>query len=203
MDFSILDQQLGSFSTKLTSDVGLGADEVGRLASAVAAEVRSLDRASQADIRAASPVPVSDRLQELVAFQSWMDFASTVHGHPGVTRAQVIVQNYVCFVYLGEATFRALRKATPSGSVTRRCSQFLTDNPVRAFRNALAHSNWTYRDDFRGLIFWARKGNNPDEEMSRFEVEQRDLDFWQSLARAVAYAAYSSLDEVWKRAASG
>jgi hypothetical protein len=132
-----------------------------------------------------------------------MDFASTVRGQPAVTRAQVIVQNYICFVYLGEATFRALRKVAPTGSVLKRCCQFLTDNPVRAFRNALSHSNWTYRADFRGLVFWARKGSDPTEEMSRFEVDQQELNFWQSLSRAVAYAAYTSLDGTWTSGASG
>lgn len=194
MDFGILDQQVSLFAPKLEADVGLRADEVARVASAVVADVRDLDQDEKSEIRAASPVPVANRLQELRAFQAWMDFASTVRGHPAVTRAQVIVQNYVCFVYLGEATFKALRRVAPAGSVTRRCSQFLTDNPVRAFRNALSHSNWTYREDFRALVFWARKGSDPSEPMSRFEVEQQDLDFWQSLARAVAYAAYSSLD---------
>jgi hypothetical protein len=103
------------------------------------------------------------------------------------------VQNYVCFVYLNEACFRVLQKALATGSVTKRCCKFLTDNPVRAFRNAVAHANWTYREDFGGLVFWARKGAGSDEEMARFEVTQDELQFWQALSRCVAYAAYTSL----------
>jgi hypothetical protein len=82
------------------------------------------------------------------------------------------------------------------GSVTRRCCEYLTDNPIRAFRNAIAHSNWTYAPGFSGLVYWARKGSNPDEALSRFEVGQRELDFWQTLSRGVAYAAYTSIESV-------
>lgn len=69
----------------------------------------------------------------------------------------------------------------------------LTDNPVRALRNAIAHSNWRYLPDFSGLEFWAKKGAEVDEPPSRFQVTQHELGFWQTLARCVAYASYLSL----------
>lgn len=203
MEFGTLDQQLLRFAGNLAGDVGLRPDEIARVASCVGGEVRDLDRDAQTKICASSPVPIRDRLAELHAFQGWMDFASTVSGRPAIIRAQVIVQNYVCFVYLSEATFRVLRKVAPTGSVVKRCCQFLTDNPVRAFRNALSHSNWKYREDFHGLVFWARKGGDSSEELSRFEVGHQERDFWQSLSRAVAYAAYTSLDQTWTSGASG
>ena len=64
---------------------------------------------------------------------------------------------------------------------------------MRAFRNAVAHANWTYRADCRALVYWARKGSDPNEPLEQFEVEQDDLSFWQALSRCVAYAAYSNL----------
>ncbi len=195
MGYERLDEQMKAFTPALTSDVGLREDEAGKLATTIAAEVRFLDPPSRAAVLAASPVPVEARLGELVAFQAWMDLASSA-GNPAVVRAQVIVQNYVCFVYLSEACFRALRKVSRAGSVTRRCCRYLTDNPVRAFRNAVAHSNWTYAPDFSGLVFWARKGNDPVEALSRFDVSQERLTFWQALSRSVAYAAYTSLEAV-------
>ena len=94
---------------------------------------------------------------------------------------------------LGEALFKILAKSAPRDSLTRKCARFLTDNPVRAFRNAVAHGNWRYREDFAGLIFWARKGSDPTEELQQFEVLQHELDFWQTCARGVAYAAYLHL----------
>ena len=127
---------------------------------------------------AASRVPLWDRIEELTAFQKFMDNASAVHGRPEITRAQVIVQNYVCL-------FTSKRPV---------CCKFLTDNPVRAFRNAIAHANWTYAPDFGRLVFWARKGANQNEPLSRFKVSQNDLDFCLKLSRGVAYAAYTVLE---------
>jgi len=203
MNYQLLDKQMKTFSKKLTTEVGLSDDEVGKVATTVAAEVRFLDPASKQTVLAASPIPLMSRIEELQAFQAWMDIASGVIKNPAVTRAQVIVQNYVCFVYLSEACFQALRKVARPGSLTHRCCQYLTNNPVRALRNAIAHSNWTYREDFRGLVFWARKGADPHEPMSRFEVLQEDIDFWQSLSRAVAYAAYTSLYDTRHLASNG
>ena len=122
-----------------------------------------------------------------------MDLAGSIKGNPYMTQAQVLCQNYMCFVYLSEACFKVLAKRAPTASVTKRCAQFLTDNPVRAFRNAIAHANWRYRQDFRAVVFWARKGVDPNEPLEEFEVEERDLEFWQALSRCVAYAAYSNL----------
>ena len=118
-----------------------------------------------------------------------METASRIRGNAPLVRAEVIVQNYICFVYLSEACFFALRKNAKSDSVTRRCCKFLTDNPIRAFRNAITHSNWCYTPDISGLVFWARKGSEPNEPLSRFEVSQAELSFWQALSRAVAYAS--------------
>jgi hypothetical protein len=188
-----LDRQIGKFSERLTGELGLNDQEADRIATLVAAEVRFLGSSARVEIFAASPIPLRTRLEELGAFQAFMDEASGSR-IPAVIRAQVIVQNYVCFVYLGEACFRALLKTSKPGSVTRRCCKYLTDNPVRAFRNAIAHSNWTYAPDFGGLVFWARKGSDNTEPLSRFEVEQIELDFWQTLSRGVAYAAYSTLE---------
>lgn len=114
--------------------------------------------------------------------------------HPVVVRAQVVYQNYICFVYLGESCFNVLKKELPSGSTAKKCCKFLTDNPVRAFRNAMAHANWRYLPDFSGLEYWARKGTEPTEPMVRFEVSQQDLCFWQALARCTAYASFGTLE---------
>jgi hypothetical protein len=195
MSYERLDEQMKAFAAALRSDVRLGVEETAKVATTIAAEIRFLDVSSRASVLDASPVPLAARLDELVAFQTWMELASGV-SNPAIARAQVIVQNYVCFVYLGDACFRALRKASRPGSVTRRCCEYLTNNPVRAFRNAVAHSNWTYSPDFSGLVFWARKGDDKGEPMSRFKVTQTELAFWQALSRTTAYAAYTSLEFV-------
>lgn len=193
MNWQHLDTQMQSFSARLTSEVKLTPEMAAKLATTIAEDVRFLSPEQKAEIRAASPVSLSDRLAELQAFQGWMDKAHTIDDNPFVTRAQVLTQNYICFVYLPEACFRVLSKACPSGSATKKCAQFLSNNPVRAFRNAIAHANWTYRADFGAIVYWARKGSDPNEPLERFEVKQNDLSFWQALSRCVAYAAYSNL----------
>jgi len=193
MNWQHLDTQMKAFAPRLTSEVKLTPEMADKLATTIAADVRFLSAEQKAEIRAASPVPLQDRLDELQAFQGWMDQAHTVRNNPFVTRAQVLSQNYICFVYLPEACFRVLSKVCPSGSAAKKCAQFLSNNPVRAFRNAVAHSNWTYRADFGAIIYWARKGCDPDEALQQFEVEQNDLSFWQAISRCVAYAAYSNL----------
>jgi hypothetical protein len=193
MNWQHLDTQMQSFSARLTSQVKLTPAMAAKLATTIAADVRFLSSEQRAEIRAASPVPISDRLAELQAFQGWMDLTHTVSDNPFVTRAQVLSQNYICFVYLPEACFRALSKACPRGSAAKKCAQFLINNRVRAFRNAIAHANWTYRADFGAIVYWARKGTDTNEPLERFEIEQNDLSFWQALSRCVAYAAYSNL----------
>jgi len=189
-----LDAQLADFRIQLKTKVGIEGDIADKLATTVAAELRFLPVEAKSEILQATPVAATARWSELTAFQAFMDqIAAARKVHPAVVRAQVVYQNYVCFVYLGEALFRILAKSAPPGSASRKCARFLTDNPVRSFRNAFAHGNWRYRDDFTGLIFWARKGSDPSEQLEQFEVEQQELSFWQLLARGVAYAAYPHL----------
>jgi hypothetical protein len=193
MTWKTLDAQLAQWSARLVNDLKIAEDDSRKLATNIAAEIRFLPEIAKNDIVAASPVPLTDRLQELRAFQGWMEAVRHSPQSPYVTRAQVLTQNYICFVYLPESCFRVLSKAAPAGSVTRRCAQFLSDNPIRAFRNAIAHANWTYRDDFGAIIYWARKGDAPGERMQEFEVVQDELSFWQALSRCVAYAVFSNL----------
>lgn len=194
MSWHTIDRQMAAFAERLTGDVKVTIGAAAKLATTVAADVRFLAPEAKAELRNATPVAVADRLQELQAFQAWMDVAHKIR-NPSITRAQVITQNYICFVYLPESLFRVLAKQCPPGSAARTCAQFLSNNPVRAFRNAVAHANWTYRSDHGALVYWARKGGEPDEPLDRFEVAQDELSFWQSLSRCVAYAAFTNLGE--------
>jgi hypothetical protein len=164
-----------------------------KLATHISANVRFLTAHQKSQIRDASPVPIQDRIQELIAFQGWMELASEIKGDPRITRAQALSQNYVCFVYLPEPCFRVLSKVTPAGSAAKKCAKFLSGNPIRSFWNAIAHSNWTYRPDFEAIVYWARKGADSGEPLERFEVDQDTLNYWQKLSRCVAYAAFLNL----------
>jgi len=74
-----LDQQLARYKTELQRDVSLNADECGKVATLVAADVRFLPSEVKSEIRAASPVPLRARYDELVAFQAWSDFAVSIY----------------------------------------------------------------------------------------------------------------------------
>jgi hypothetical protein len=194
MDWKRLDEQMQQWSSRLRDDLNIGPPESNRLATTIAGEVAALSNDVKTRVRESSPIPPDIRAEELIAFQAYMDMVHrSGQPHPSVVRAQVIYQNYICFVYLSEACFNILKKELPAGSGGRKCSKFLTDNPVRAFRNALAHANWRYMADFSGIEYWARKGADPAEQAVRFQVLQDDLSFWQAIARCTAYAAYLSL----------
>jgi hypothetical protein len=193
MTWKRLDEQLAVWSDRLISEIKISEAESRKLATKIASDVRFLPGDVKREIAAASPVALRDRLQELRAFQGWMDIVANSNVPPVVVRAQVITQNYICFVYLPESCFSILAKNTPSGSVAKRCAEFLFADRIRAFRNAIAHANWTYRSDFGAITYWAIK-TGPKGPLSKFEVEQHELAFWQALSRCVAYVALSNLE---------
>jgi hypothetical protein len=193
-EWTEIDMQFQGWYPRLRDDVGIGKEESAALATTIASEVGKLPKETLELAGEDSTILFKDRVDELTAFQRFMDYVRRAPApDPAIVRAQVILQNYICFVYLGDSCFRTLRKLLPSESTAKKCCVFLTDNPVRAFRNAMAHGNWKYNVDFTGLTFWARKGSGSQEPMIRFEVSQLDLDFWQALARCVAYVTASVL----------
>ncbi|MDE0478979.1 MAG: hypothetical protein OXI13_05050 [Gammaproteobacteria bacterium] len=195
MSWKHIDTQMLEYKNELRTDVKLDEMVAKKLATIIASEVRFLSSEQKDKLRVASPVELNNRLDELEAFQGFVDKIekSEIARFPEVVRSRVIYQNYICFLYLPEACFLILRKEMPSDTATRKCAKFLTDNPVRSFRNALAHANWSYSRDFLGLDFWARKGAGAEEPLQKFYVDQRKLNFWQSLSRCVGNAVFSNL----------
>lgn len=108
-----LHNQMQSWSPRLRDDLGVSVEASNALATAISADVRGLSAETRASLVSATPVPLKQRIDELVAFQAFMDTAASIKGAPSLTRAQVIVQNYVCFAYLGDACFRILAQASP------------------------------------------------------------------------------------------
>ncbi len=193
-DWFQIDRQLLPWETKLRDDVGLSSSQASSLASSISREVALLAPSNQDQLRHTSPIPLTSRLEEIKAFQLWMDIA---HGtsHPAVTRAQVITQNYICFVYLKESWFEMLHQEMTPDTATFLCLTFLLSEPLRRFRNAFAHGNWRYLQDFSGIEFWARAKDLGTQEV-RSEVLQLEFDFWQTLSRCTAYASMLTLAEM-------
>ena len=191
MNWDKLDKQMAVFTEKLIKDIKVTHGVANKLATTIEKEMRLLKADELNLFYSASPVNKKYRYEELIAFDGWMRYSSSFKGNPYVVRAQVAYLNYICFVYLPESCFKVLMKIAPEGSATRNCSKFMINNPIRAFRNAIAHSNWNYRDDHKAIIYWARKGDNIGEPLHRYEVEQEELDYWQHISRCVAYVAFS------------
>src|SRR5713101_3556353 len=100
MTWTRLDEQMAVWSDKIVSEIKILEDDSRKLATKIASDVRFLSPDVKAEIAAASPVALRDRLQELRAFQTWMDMVANSNTSPFVVRAQVLTQNYICFVYL-------------------------------------------------------------------------------------------------------
>src|SRR5579859_4443653 len=104
-----LDEQMRRWSTRLHEELNILSPESHALASTISREVQALSLEARDRVRQASLIPLGARLEELIAFQRWMDLVHESKPHPAVTRAQVITELYLCLVYLGEACFRVLR----------------------------------------------------------------------------------------------
>lgn len=194
-DWAHLDSQMRAYSSFFRDEFQIAAPQSNSIATSMAQEIRNSDTCVVKELHMSDAVGIQSRLDELVGSQKWMDIIHSSQVHPAVIRAQVIVQNYVCFVYLGDSAFKVLRARMPNESVTRKCCKFLTDNPIRAFRNALAHANWKYKKDFSGLIYWAKKGDQKDEPLTEWQVSQSQLGLWQALSRCTGYVVFTELQE--------
>jgi hypothetical protein len=189
-----LNRQLAAFGNRLKSEVGLNDAEAKKVATHVSGDIRFLPVDTKNEIKTASNIPLGARYEELVAFQAWSDLASSIKNSPPLTRAQVIVQNYVCFVYLKDSCFEVIAKKAIAASVAARCANYLSTDQVRDFRNAFSHANWKYNSSFTGFDCWVLvDARNRAGPMRQFAVLQDDINFWQTLSRCVAYAVYEQL----------
>jgi len=195
-----LDRQLYRYSDRLKEDVGIDKIHLNSICSTIYSELGQLSNENLLEIEIASPVSLKLRIEELTAFNMMMDRVNTqLSKYPEIVRSQVIAQNYIAFVYLKDNCFEVTKKIMPSGTLTRRICQFLLNNQVRAFRNAIAHGNWQYANDFSAIKYYAYKGESipstEGKEMCEFIVENSELEFWQALSRATGYTIYTHIIE--------
>lgn len=188
-----LNKQLGKWEKQFQNEVKIKKEDIPILATAFSNEIKNLSEDIRQEIREATPVDIHLRYEELRAFQSYMDITHNRTLHPSEARAQIINTNYICFVYLNESCFRIIKQHLTAGSTTKKCCNYLVNNPIRAFRNAIAHSNWSYKDDFSAILYWARKSSDQNEPLEQFEVTNEQLGFWQTLARGLAYVIYEEI----------
>jgi len=186
------DKQMEGWSSRLQEELAISSSASMKVASTIYAEiVKKYEALQQSFLKSKSNVSFQDRIDELIAFQDWMDYSKQVY-RPSVVRARVITQLYVCFVYLGDAMFFKLKDIMPSNALTHKCASYLISDRVRKFRHAIAHANWKYSVDYLGIEYWARGDNN---KLEQFTVLQDELDFWQALSRCLAYTVVTAIKE--------
>ncbi len=175
-----LDSQMQQWVVRLQEDVCLTLEQSRHPVSTIAEEVSRAPADVRGGITDGSPIPLSARRDELLAFDQWLMASEKVYD-PSVGRARVITQSYVCFVYLRDHWFYGLKKAFPSDTVVARCCTYLVSGELRAFRNAFAHGSWCYSPDHSAIDYWDRDGIHRS-------ANEQELGFWQALSRVVAYA---------------
>jgi hypothetical protein len=92
-DWTRLDDQVHCYSPYLRDEFHIVPPQSNALATTVAREIRALPSGVVRAALSGTTVGPKDRLDELVAFQSFMDLAHATPSHPGLTRAQVVTQN--------------------------------------------------------------------------------------------------------------
>lgn len=161
------------------------------LATTIHGEVAGLDEAATTRLRASLLIPPEHYVEELTAFQAWMDLAHANASNAVLVRAQVMTELYVAFVWLRDSVMRATTEVVPRTSAFATVERFLSSGRRRLLRNAVAHGRWCYLAGFAGIEFWSEPSRGQPHQ--RFEISQSDLDAWQLLSRGAAIAVLLAL----------
>lgn len=163
-----------------------------RVATDIHNAVVSLESSAKDDLRQALMVPPDRYVEELSAFQGWIEIAHQNRDNPFVVRAQVMTELYVSFVWLKDSVMKPASEFLLDGTFDA-VETFLRTGQRRLLRNAIAHGRWCYLPDFSGLEYWAEPSRHQPHE--RFEIDQRELGLWQVLSRGTAIAVLLGLTE--------
>jgi hypothetical protein len=185
-----LDRQLLAVRSPGTELPALSEAHWQHLATVIYGEASSLIDEQRKRLKADIAIPVTRYIEEMVAFQAWMEIATTLRKEPAIVRAQVITQLYVSFIWLRDSLLEPVSAMLP-GTVTRTTIEFLSTGRRRHLRNAVAHGRWTYLPDFGGLEAW-NKGHAG--VLARDVIASAELDAWQTLARGTSIAVLLSLE---------
>lgn len=95
-----LDKQLHQFKDRLVVDVGVEERHLTTICTTIYEELSQLTDEQLDKIEFASPVKLETRIEELMAFNMMMDRVNKqLKKFPEIVRTQVIVQNYIAFVW--------------------------------------------------------------------------------------------------------
>lgn len=165
------------------------------LATTVHDEIAGLDEAVRNQLRMSMHIPPERYVEELTAFQCWMEIAHANETNPVIVRAQVMTELYVAFVWLRDSVMKPTAAALSEQTTFVTIERFLSSGRRRTFRNAIAHGRWCYLSDFSGLEYWAEPSRG--QQHQRLEISNVDLEAWQLLSRGTAIAALIALTGGW------
>lgn len=163
----------------------------GCLATTIHEEIAGLEETVTNQLQLSVLIPPDRYVEEITAFQAWMDIAYANAGNPAIVRAQVMTELYVAFVWLRDSLMKPIAAAASDQSAFAVVERFISSGLRRTLRNAVAHGRWCYLPDFSGLECWAEPTQGQPHE--RFEISQTDLDAWQLLSPGAAIAALLAL----------
>lgn len=163
------------------------------LATTIREEIAGLEESVANRLRLSVLIPPDRYIEELMAFQAWMDIAHAHADNPVIVRAQVMSELYVAFVWIRDSLMRPAAAALSDQTAFATVETFLRSGRRRALRNAIAHGRWCYLPDFSGLECWDEAARGKPHQ--RFEISQTDLDVWQLLSRGAAIAVLLALTE--------
>jgi len=187
-----LDNQL--LTARAATEAPELSDRVWRcLATTIHEEIASLDETVANQLRLSVLIPPERYVEELTAFQAWMDMAHANADNPVIVRAQVMTELYVAFVWLRDSLMKPTAAVVSDQTAFATVEQFLSSGRRRTLRNAIAHGRWCYLPDFSGLECWAEPTRGQPHE--RFEITRADLGAWQLLSRGAAIAALLALTD--------
>lgn len=183
-----LDHQVLVFESRLALSLPLSAQ--GRIASAVYDEVAALGEETHNRLRVELAILPETYLEEMTAFQGWMDLANANRTNPFIVRAQMVTQLYFGFVWLRDSLMAPLSLAIADGVTTTIIKFFGKPTDRWTLRNAVAHGRWKYAADFSGLECW--DGRPPTTYLF---VAEKDLEAWLILSKATIISVLLALTE--------
>lgn len=198
-----IDSQVANYKDYLINNVRLSESQSIQVGTLVEKELENLSKTVIEQLVADNPVPIQARHDELFRFQLMMDFineslASEKNLSPGLIGAQIVVQNYISFVYMQDNLFKILNKSIDSSSLVSKITEFLLTDKIRHFRNAISHGTWCYAEDYKGIKYWDWKDRKPNNGYDEYFVEHDELGFWQTLSRGFSYVVIEKLIEFKK-----
>lgn len=163
-----------------------------KIATYIDEELSKLDKSDIYKIKEFSPVDLNERIQELGRFDELvhkvLNNKDKISGNE--MTCFITYRSYMLFVYIKDNCFEKTKAITHNGTITKKICTYLTENPVRAYRNAIAHGNFFYSPKDQEIIYYNR---NPANQITEYKLKMKEWNFWQELARGTAYTIYGHI----------